>query len=211
MTILRRHALVRFSQAPEADNETDRPLVERWHGAGRPFVICRHRGTGDDVSLGFCAAQGKFPEIRPRRVAAHAAARHIIHMERPPALEDVARCAAAADHAQAFARLGNGAARAGLDVRVYGSWMWQTLTSEGHVRPSSDLDLLVEVAGRREADRAAIFLEHQEAELPFKLDGELVFPDLGEVQWREFRLDTPEVLLKAMDTVRMIRRDSFRP
>ena len=89
--------------------------------------------------------------------------------------------------------------------------MWQALTGEAHVRPTSDLDLLVDVGGPDEAEEVAGFLARQEAELPFKLDGELSFAGLGEVQWREFLLGTPEVLLKAVDSVRMVARAALRP
>lgn len=89
--------------------------------------------------------------------------------------------------------------------------MWQVLTGEAHVRPTSDLDLLVDVGGPDEAEEVAGFLARREAELPFKLDGELSFAGLGEVQWREFLLGTPEVLLKTMDSVRMVARAALRP
>ncbi|MDP1753492.1 MAG: malonate decarboxylase holo-[acyl-carrier-protein] synthase [Reyranella sp.] len=211
MTGFRRHALVWLSQAPEPDVGSDGALVEWWHANGRPFVVCRRRGGPDDVSLGFCVVHEKFPEIRPRRVGAHTRAEHIAKMARPPALAEVAGCGPALDHASSFRRLADEAARAGLDLRIYGSWMWQTLTGEAHVRPTSDLDLLVDVAGQREAGEAAGLLARQEPELSFRLDGELSFAGLGEVQWREFLMDAPEVLLKAADGARMIRREALQP
>ncbi len=211
MTGLGRHALVWLSQAPQADDERDATLADRWHADGRPFVVCRRRADGDDVSLGFCVVRREFPEIRPRRVGARTSKEHIIRTARPPVLAEVARCGPALDRAPSFRRLADEAAHAGRDLRVYGSWMWQVLTGEAHVRPTSDLDLLVDVAGPDEAEEVAGFLARQEAELAFKLDGELSFAGLGEVQWREFLLGTPEVLLKAVDSVRMVARAALRP
>ncbi len=211
MTGLARHTLVWLSQPPHADREQDGPLVAHWQAAGRPFVVCRRRGEGDGLWLGFCAAHEKFPEIRPRRVGARAPSAEVVRTAAPPALAEVARCAPAADHAPAFARLAEGAVRAGLDLRVYGSWMWQALTGERHVRPSSDLDLLARVDDLRQAEDAAAVLEGLESGLSFRLDGELSFAGLGEVQWREFRGSAPEVLLKAVDGVRMVRREALRP
>ena len=156
---LRRHTLVWLSQAPGAEDAQDRALVDRWQADGRPFVVCRRRGEPGELSLGFCAVHDKFPEIRPRRIAAHTLAKHVVRIARPPGLKEVAKCRPAAAHAAAFARLGTEAARAGLDLRIYGSWMWQALTGEPHVRPSSDLDILVEVRGRRDADGAAGFAD----------------------------------------------------
>ena len=144
MTGLGRHALVWLSQAPQADDERDATLADRWHAEGRPFVVCRRRGDGDNVSLGFCVVRREFPEIRPRRVGARTPKEHIIRTARPPVLAEVARCGPALDRAPSFRRLADEAARAGRDLRVYGSWMWQALTGEAHVRPTSDLDLLVD-------------------------------------------------------------------
>ncbi len=216
MTGLRRHALVWLSEAPQADDGrddgSDGALAEKWHAGDRPFVVCRRRSEGsdrDEVSLGFCVVHEKFPEIRPRRVGARTLAAHVVRTAWPPALAEVARCGPALDHAASFRHLMDEAARAGLDLRVYGSWMWQALTGEGHVRPTSDLDLLLDVAGPREADEAAAFLARQEAALSFKLDGELSFAGRGEVQWREFLTTAPEVLVKAVDSVRMMRREDL--
>ncbi len=211
MTGLARHALVWLSQPPQADDARDGALVDQWHADGRPFVVCRRRGDGDGVSLGFCVVHREFPDVRPRRVGARTRTEHVVRTARPPALTEIARCGPALDHAASFQRLADEAARAGLDVRVYGSWMWQTLTGEAHVRSTSDLDLLVDVAGPDEADDVAGFLARQEFGLSFKLDGELSFVGLGEVQWREFLLGTPEVLLKAVDSVRMVSRRALRP
>ena len=209
MTGLRRHALVWLSRPPQADEGPDSALAEKWHADGRPFVICRRRGERDEVSLGFCVVHEKFPEIRPRRVGARTLAAHVVRTARPPSLSEVARCGPALDHAASFRQLTDEAARAGLDLRVYGSWMWQSLTGEGHVRPTSDLDLLLEVAGPREAEEAAAFLGRQEAALSFRLDGELSFAGRGEVQWREFLTTAPEVLVKAVDSVCMVWREDL--
>lgn len=215
MTRLRRHALVWLSEAPQADDGSDygsdAALAEKWHAEDRPFVVCRRRSERDEVSLGFCVVHEKILEIRPRRVGARTLAAHVVRTARPPALAEVSRCGPALDHAASFRQLTDEAARAGLDLRVYGSWMWQALTGERHVRVTSDLDLLVDVAGPREAEEAAAFLAHQELTLSFKLDGELSFAGRGEVQWREFLTTAPEVLVKAVDSVRMIRREDLQP
>jgi hypothetical protein len=38
------------------------------------------------------------------------------------------------------------------------------------------------------------------------LDGEISFKGLGEVNWREYRQDRQEVLLKSIDTMRLTSR-----
>lgn len=206
MTGLRRHTLVWLSQAPGAETSDDRARAAIWHTADRPFVVTRRRADGNDIGLGFCTTNPDHPELRPRRVAALTDPAHIVRLERPPRLEEIAGCPAATAQAHSFSRLILAAADAGLDIRVYGSWMWQALTGERHVHEASDLDVVIDVAGLDAAGRAAAFLAREEQELAFRIDGELSFPGLGEVQWREFLQDRSEVLLKSVDTLKLVPR-----
>ena len=209
MTGLRRHALVRLSQAPETGNDTDRTLVERWQAADRPYVVSR-RSQPSHVALGFCTVDERFPDLRPRRVAARTEPQRIVDVARPPSLGDIARCSAAQANVSSFQRLASAAERAGIDIRVYGSWMWQALTDERHVHERSDLDVLVDVADVDEAERVAAFLEQEEAGLAFKLDGELSLAGLGEIHWREYRQGKAEVLVKSIDALRLMPRAELR-
>jgi phosphoribosyl-dephospho-CoA transferase len=206
MTGLRRHTLVWPSQVPETETPDDRARATAWHQAERPFVVTRRRNEGAAVGLGFCTTEAAHPELRPRRVAAWTDADRIVRQARPPALADVAGCHAARARAGAFDRLGAAATSAGLDIRVYGSWMWQALTGERHVHEASDLDVVIDVPDLDAANRAAMFLAQQEPGLGFRIDGELSFPDLGEVQWREILQDRDEVLLKSVDTLHLVPR-----
>ncbi|MBL6617338.1 MAG: malonate decarboxylase holo-[acyl-carrier-protein] synthase [Reyranella sp.] len=207
---LRRHALVRLSRVPAADNDRDRALAERWQAAGRPFVVTRGGADPKGVGLGFCVVDARHPELRPRRVAARCARGDVAVVQRPPRLDEIARCPAAAALAGSFSRLVDAAREAGLDIRVYGSWMWQALTGENHVRDSSDLDVLIDVADAGDADRVAAFLERQEDGLAFRIDGELSIAGLGEVHWRELRQDGADVLVKSIDTLRLTPRAELR-
>jgi len=207
VTALRRHALVWLSQAPRADDEPDGDLVADWYGRARPFVVCRRRGAGDDLSLGFCSPVTGAAHARPRRVAAQSAATHVLRVEAPPALGEVARRAGTAPQADALARLADDAS--GLAPRVFGSWMWQTVTGDAHVRDGSDLDILVEVASAEQAHAAAAVLERLSRGLPFRLDGELSIAGVGEVMWREYRGDGAEVLVKSVDAVRVLPREAL--
>ncbi|MBI3198568.1 MAG: malonate decarboxylase holo-[acyl-carrier-protein] synthase [Rhodospirillales bacterium] len=206
MMVLRRHALVRLSQAPGADSEADRERAARWHAAGRPFVVTRRREAIDGVGLGFCTTDPEHPELRPRRVAAHANPALVVDLTLPPALEEIAKNPAASGHVDSFSRLTNAAAAAGIAIRVYGSWMWQALTGERHVHDASDLDVLIDVAGVSAAGRATAFLAEIEPALAFRLDGEISFAGHGEVNWREYRQDRPEVLLKSVEAMHLVPR-----
>jgi len=206
MTGLRRHTLVWLSQAPGAETEDDRARAATWHTTGRPFVVTRRRNDGNEIGLGFCTTDPSHPELRPRRVAARTDPDRITRQVRPPGLEEIARCPAATAQAQSFSRLISAAAHAGHDIHVYGSWMWQALTGERHVHERSDLDVVIDVAGLDEAGDAATFLAREEQQLAFRIDGELSFPGLGEVQWRELLQDRTEVLLKSVDTLKLVPR-----
>ncbi|MEI8313367.1 MAG: malonate decarboxylase holo-[acyl-carrier-protein] synthase [Verrucomicrobiota bacterium] len=201
MIPLRRHSLVWLSRAPQPDLPADVAAVDRWHADGHPFVVCRSRGGSDLLSLGFCLPVSG---LRPRRIAAQARPDQIVRAARPPSLGDIAALQPAA-----FARLSDSAACAGLDIRVFGSWMWQALTGESHVNASSDLDVLIEVADAAGADLAAEFLQREASACPFNLDGELSFPGLGEVHWREYLNGEPSILVKSVNTVRMVRREEL--
>lgn len=206
MTVLRRHALVWLSRAPLADNGPDSARAEAWHAAGRPFVVTRRRDDGPDIGLGFCTTDPAHPELRPRRVAARSAPADIVRHDLPPALDVVARCPAAGVRASLFARLDESAAAEKIDIRVYGSWMWQALTGERHVHEASDLDVVIDVADLAAAGRAAALLERQEAALGLRIDGELSLAGLGEVHWREIGQGKPDVLLKTVDGMRLVPR-----
>jgi len=206
MTGLRRHTLVWLSQAPEAETDDDRTRAASWHMSGRPFVVTRRRDDGRDIGLGFCTTDPAHPELRPRRVAARTDPVRIVRNARPPGLEEIARCPAATAQSASFAHLTSAATEADLDIRVYGSWMWQALTGERHVHEASDLDVVIDVADLAAADRAAAFLAREEQALAFRIDGELSFPGLGEIQWRELLLDKDEVLLKSIDTLHLVSR-----
>ena len=206
MTALRRHALAWLSQPPRAEADADAALVAAWHDAGRPFVVCRQRAAGE-LSPGLCAIAAGTP--RPRRIAAHAAPAALRDVGCPPALAELARCPAAAERADLFEALAVDAAAAGLEPRVYGSWMWQALTGDTHVRGASDLDVLIDVATPAAADAAAAWPDDAAGRLPFALDGELSIADRGEVHWREYRSDAAELMVKSVTAVRLLRREEL--
>ena len=209
MIVLRRHALARLAEAPDADGDADLQRAAGWHAAGRPFVVTRRRDADTAIGLGFCTTDPAHPELRPRRVAARTWVSSIVSITPPPMLDDIAAIPEAADHAASFAHLRQAAVAAGIEIRVYGSWMWQALTGERHVHRTSDLDILVEVTSTAAADGAAAFLRQLEPFLAFRLDGELSFPGRGEVNWREYAQDRTDVLLKSIDTMRLTPRSEL--
>lgn len=211
MIALRRHMLVWLSEAPATDNASDTQRAHIWQALNRPFVVTRRRGDGPEVGVGFCTTDPAHPELRPRRVAARIAPSQIVRVARPPGLREIAECPAADTCRNSISKLLVAATREGVDIRVYGSWMWQALTGERHVHEQSDLDVLIDVASAKEADRAAAFLEEEETGGVLRIDGELSFARHGEVNWREYLQGKPEILLKAVDHLGLTLRSTLDP
>jgi phosphoribosyl-dephospho-CoA transferase len=231
---LRRHALVWLSQAPVPDLAGDASGVDQWQEAGNPFIVCRRRGADAELSLGFClptpglrprriAVQAGHDRIV--RIAHPPALEDVAAAHEPlegSAVDCRGGCVSRPSSGQAFGpaatkwsfrdqvaeliRLSAAFAEADLDVRVFGSWMWQALTGDPHVSPDSDLDVLIDVSTAAAADRAAAFLQAASGYSGLKVDGELSVPKIGEVHWREYLSGRKELLLKSLAGVRMIRR-----
>ena len=108
-----------------------------------------------------------------------------------------------------LSRLSLAGSAEGLSLRVFGSWMWQTLTGRSYVNRCSDLDLLAEVRTEAEADVTTAFLQREASIGTFNLDGELSVPGLGEVHWKEYLSKAPMLLLKSFSNVRLIQREEL--
>ena len=208
MSGLRRHSLVRLARPPGSDIEDDARRAIAWQAAGRPFVVARRGDDAAMLRLGFCTVDPRHPDLRPRRVAVRSAAGDVLAVDRPPSLALVTAQAAAHPRHAALVRLQEAARAEDIELRVYGSWMWQVLTGEPHVHALSDLDLLVDVADRAGADRAADFLSRQEAATGLTLDGELHLSGVGDLSWREWRQGAAEVLVKTLDSLRLVPRNA---
>lgn len=95
----------------------------------------------------------------------------------------------------------------GLAPRPFGSLLWQSLTGLPYLSETSDLDLLWPVAAAVPCGLldgiAAV-----EARAPMRLDGEILLPGGGGVNWRELREAAPgdAVLVKYRD--RLLLREA---
>lgn len=154
-------------------------------------------------------ATGFAKGVRPRRISVLGRCGDILRVERPPFLAEIAYHNPKGPMAEELASLSKSALEAELKIHVFGSWMWQMLSGDRHVNGSSDLDVLIDVADESEADRAANFLA--EAAGSLKIDGELSLAGRGEVNWREYFDNHPEILLKSIGSVRIVpRRDLWK-
>ena len=209
MSVPRRHALVRLVRPPDAETADDRARAADWQRTGRPFVVARRGEDPAVLRLGFCTVDPRHPQLRPRRVAAWTRDADVVGIDRPPPLAAVVAQARTHPRHDALARLRDAAEADGIDIRVYGSWMWQALTGEPHVHALSDLDVLVDVPDRAAAEHVAGFLARQEAATGLALDGELHLDGVGDLSWRELRLGGEEILVKTLDSLRLVPRSAL--
>ncbi|NYZ12546.1 malonate decarboxylase holo-[acyl-carrier-protein] synthase [Azospirillum sp. RWY-5-1] len=187
---LPRHCLVWAApEWAEPADPRDRALVMEWLALGRPAIVRRplpgEAASRVPLGIPLPLAQGR------RRVALSVPPAALRRTEPPPRLADA--LGAAPDRwSRPLAEL----ADALPEARVYGSLAWEWLTGEGYLRPGSDLDLSVPVAGRAALDRALAVLGERVAWADPRLDGELELPGGDGVAWRELLTDAPRLLVK---------------
>lgn len=193
--MITRHTLVWLQETPHALQSKHQAAAVRWHAAGHPFIVTRTR-PGEALSLGFCLPRTS--EAPPQRVCAASTSAAIVRHTPPPTLD---ACADSLPQLRPLLPLA-----AGLDVRLFGSFLWQSLTRESYATAQSDLDLLVTLTDASQAATAVTFYRKAEALGLGRIDGELSFPGLGEVNWREFARDAAEVVVKSCAAIRLIPR-----
>jgi phosphoribosyl-dephospho-CoA transferase len=177
--------------------------LARWHEKRYPLVVCRAReGTPPGcISAGLAAPRA----WNKRRIALDVHPSHVQMVGAFPTLLHVARSLRWRSDSQGLLLL-QALDKCGAETRVYGSFGWQFLTTERYVSEASDIDLSIAV---RDFDMALRTLDPLEnARLPHRLDGELVFPSGHAVAWREFaravRENVAQVLVKCSSQARLV-------
>ncbi|UZK66303.1 malonate decarboxylase holo-[acyl-carrier-protein] synthase [Sphingomonas sp. M1-B02] len=175
-------------------------LIQGWAESGWP-LIARSRNCEDRddlLALGIPLP----PSNGKGRHAFRLGAQAVSHTEKPPLL---AHAAAAAPppwlHSISSLLL--------LDphTRCFGSLAWEFLTGLPYVTSGSDLDLLWFVGSPDEADRLASAIASIDHDAFVSLDGELITPDGGGIQWREWHANEPVVLVKMPGGPQLLPRD----
>ena len=189
-----RHDLVRvpneawraFIATPQALSPLDgaqRTLIESWAIRGWPAIVRRRAecDAADALPIAVPLPPGfgklRFAAVVPAGTAvAHA----------PVTLRE------AASHAppdwqrpiEALLRLGE---EVGLVPRVFGALLWQHMTGLAYLHPASDLDLLWPMTEAMTAALPSLLagLRAIDAVGSVKVDGEIVLPDGGGINWRE--------------------------
>ncbi len=178
-----RHHLVWFQ------GEFPDPRITEWARRGWPGIVRRGSATWGKVALGITLplAEGKC------RIPFEATA---ITFRPPPELKE-ALAAAPVDWQPALKAIAGLFDTAGLQVRVFGSLMWQHLTGQAYLTDHSDLDLLCMPCRLDLLPLVLKTFSEAQAMAPFRVDGEIYLPDHGWAAWRELlQPNTATILCK---------------
>lgn len=184
-----RHWLAHTSAPPIGNSDYDQTVLDSWWEADRPFVV-RRGSTRSLLAVGMCVPSAN-SGAKPRRIGAIIERTHVAELSPPPLLTQVATTARVVRSPDSAALNVISAQLAPLRARVYGSWMWWWLANadERMVRQGSDLDLVIAVRDRSEAQRACTRLHKASQAVGMHIDAELSIPvGNGQVQvhWREY-------------------------
>ncbi|UWU78787.1 malonate decarboxylase holo-[acyl-carrier-protein] synthase [Bradyrhizobium huanghuaihaiense] len=206
-----RHDLVFVSPAgwrtmldARGDLATD-ALVARWPKMRWPTIRRRALpGETKGLALGLPLP----PSAGKKRISLLVDNDHVTSVERPPLLRQ-ARAYAPRNWWPTLDRLDALARRDAVDARAFGSLAWQSLTGLDYVTTRSDLDVLFEFRTETDIDRLVADVAAIEADVPMRLDGELMGADGAAVNWREFHGGASELLVKSIDSVGLLGRHQF--
>jgi phosphoribosyl-dephospho-CoA transferase len=184
-----------------------RDILGHWVAQDLPLVVCRQRDPTalGQLSLGLPAA---LPWER-RRLALSVDPAQVLRCGEFPELSPLARSHGWGD---AASQLAHKLRSIGLQARVYGSYGWQWLTGLPYLHAQSDIDLSLPVPDLDAAAQVVQFLEL--AQLPARIDGEIVFPGGQAVAWRELRRllagQTSQLMVKQLHSVALLDLQALR-
>ncbi|GAK73061.1 malonate decarboxylase holo-[acyl-carrier-protein] synthase [Agrobacterium rubi TR3 = NBRC 13261] len=163
-------------------------ILPEWIDAGRPLVVASS-ATGDartTVRLGLSTPQKQRYGLRVPLDA--------IDTLLPPVTLDAAAGCAPSEWRASIDIILKVAQQHRLSLSVFGSLAWSYVSGESHLRPTSDLDLLVSAPA--EIDILAAIRVLLDIESVPRLDGELVLSDGAGVNLREYAAQPGHILVK---------------
>jgi phosphoribosyl-dephospho-CoA transferase len=183
----------------------DDPLVDGWVDRGWPLVARRLApGEGHGVPLGLPLP----PSAGKRRIGLLMDPVGVRSTARPPLLCAAFRVAPPA-WIPTLRTLNHGAARLGVEARVFGSLAWCLLTGLNYLGASSDLDFILSLPHPRDFAELMTELDSIDNAAPMRLDGEIVRDDGAGVHWRELQSGARDVLAKTAGGPRLLNSAEF--
>lgn len=166
--------------------------LDIWFCDRRPAVVRRHeRAANRHLGLGVALP----PTYSERRIPLDIDASVVRHTSPPLPLVRVIPSAPERWRPE-LARLAAGANSMGVDLRVYGSLVWQHVSREPYVLPTSDVDLLWRAADTATLEKMLDYLVRWENSSGLAADGELLLADDTAVAWKELLRHPRQLLIK---------------
>ncbi len=157
-----------------------RAVVGQWIAAGRPLVAARQAAGGGSIRLGLT-----LPLRHDRMRLALAVDRSQIAAIRPPLAVGQCLPRLPAETAQVLHALYMEIVSWRARLGVFGSLAWETLSGEVYRHPGSDIDIVCDIAHRKQYADVLAALARAAPRLACRLDGELRFPGGYAVAWQE--------------------------
>lgn len=180
--------------------------VAAWLAADRPLVVARQpcgASMSDSISVGLALppAQGK------RRIALSVAVQDIVRYAPPLRLADALAHAPAAWQ-PSLAELDAAATHIDIELRVFGSLAWQSLSCLNYMTEKSDIDLLWHPLSHTQLQQGIALLGRWEKDHGLRADGEVLFGAGSAVSWREWATlksgDDQRVLVKRASSAELV-------
>ncbi len=198
---LRRHDLVGI--APFSSNAD--PILAAWTANGWPLIS--RRPTLDDIQ-GVAVGLPLPPSQGKRRLSFVVRPDQIISIRAPLLLGDAAH-KAPSSWLPTIKQIEKLAGENGFEIRVFGSLAWSAITGLDYLTGSSDLDLLLYANADTDLDRVVANLAQIQLVSPMRLDGEFVRGDGAAANWREFRSNARDILIKSLAGAAFVDRNKF--
>lgn len=163
-------------------------ILPEWIDAGRPMVVASS-ATGDAPTAVRLGLSTPHKQRYGLRVQVDAIDRLL-----PPVTLDAAAGSAPQEWLASIDMILKVAQQHGLSLSVFGSLAWSYVSGKNHLRPTSDLDLLV--AAPAQTDTLAAIGALLDVESVPRLDGELVLANGGGVNLREYAAQPGHILAK---------------
>lgn len=173
----------RAAVAALVKDEATHRQVAAWLAADRPLVVARQPDAAlpDTLALGLALP----PALGKCRVALRVNSHDILRHSPPLRLAEVIPHAPAAWQA-ALPALDSAATDIGIELRVFGSFSWQSLSGLPYLTPQSDIDLLWHPRSHRQLQQGIALLACWEQSSGLRADGEVLFGGSSAVSWREW-------------------------
>ena len=199
------------------------PVMHEWAAHNRPLIV--RMGTMHERAQGQALAQHHWAQtVQPliplsvgialppaqgkARVALTVLWDDVAQWLLPPLLTETAHIAPEAWR-ETLNSLQQAATSYEVELRVFGSLAWESLTGLSYVTHTSDIDLLWLSPKRTRLDALLSTLAAIDATAPMALDGEVVWPDGRAVNWREWHSGADEVIVKGPHGLSMANRDAL--